>query len=313
MRTIFKVTIKYVCLTVCIALCLCTTACKPTQTSEVEGNKLSVVAAVFPAYDFASHVFGDRAEVELLLPPGAEAHNYEPSPKDIIKIQNCDLFVYNGGVSDTWVDRILESIDTKPETVKMIDVCTHMVEAEHEGHDHEEAHDEHVWMNIKNAISIMEAINSKANSIDSINAEYYTANTKEYVKKLDVLDNKFKDLSKSVNNKTLVFADRFPARYFTEGYGFGYLSAFDGCADKAEPGSAKIAELIKNVKEKNIPVVFYIEFSNQKVAESVCEATGAEKRLFHSCHNVSLEEFNQGITYLELMKLNYKTVSEALN
>lgn len=313
MRTILKMTIKYICLILCVALCLCVAACNYNEKGKADGDKLSVVTSVFPAYDFARCVFGDRAEVTLLLPPGAEAHNYEPSPRDIIKIQSCDLFIYNGGVSDVWIDKILSSIDTKPKTLKMTDVCVPLVEGGHDGHNHEETHDEHVWLDIKNAVSIIKAINTEATNIDGENADCYNTNTKNYVEKLEALDQKFEELSADVTDKTLVFADRFPARYFTEGYGFEYISAFDGCADKAEPGSAKIAELIKNVKENHIPVVFYIEFSNQRIADSVCEVTGANKKLFHSCHNVSYEEFNDGITYLELMELNYKTVSEAFN
>ena len=289
-------------------ICAFFTGCADSGLNNVGEDKLSVVTTVFPAYDFAKAVYGHKANVELLLPPGTEAHSYEPSPKDIIKIQNCNLFIYNGGTSDVWVDNILSSLDKKPETLKMME---HSSVIEH-NHEHNESHDEHIWLNIKNAVSVINAICDKAVLSDSDNARYYIGNSKSYCEKLGGLDMMFEKLSRDAVNKTLVFADRFPAVYFTEGYGFKYLSAFDGCADKAEPGSAKIAELIKSIEQNNIDTVFYIEFSNQKVADSVCEATGAAKKLFHSCHTVSADELKSGVTYYSLMQSNYNTLSEVL-
>ncbi len=291
-----------------LLICIIFTGCTDSTLNNDDGGKLSVVTTVFPAYDFANAVYGDKANVELLLPPGTEAHSYEPSPKDIIKIQNCNLFIYNGGTSDVWVDNILNSLDKKPKTLKMMEYSSVI---EH-NHEQNEGHDEHIWLNIKNAVSVINAIYDEAVLTDADNKEYYTTNTETYCEKLSELDLMFKNLSNDAVNKTLVFADRFPAIYFTEGYGFEYLSAFDGCADKAEPGSAKIAELIKSVEQNNIDTVFYIEFSNQKVADSVCEATGAEKKLFHSCHSISADELKSGVTYYSLMQSNYNTLSEVL-
>ncbi len=308
MKSVFKATIKYICLLLSFVMCLNLMGCSKSDTQNKKEDKLKVVSAIFPAFDFARQIFGDRADITLLLPPGAESHNYEPSPKDIIKIQNCDLFIYNGGVSDGWVEKILDSMEKKPYTLEMMESSTLIDGADH--HDHN--HDEHVWMSIKNAISITKTITDTANLIDGENKDYYLANYESYSSKLSKLDENFKNLSNGASNKTLVFADRFPAKYFTHFYGFDYISAYDGCADKAEPGSAKISKLIEDVKKNKIPVVFYIEFSNQKVADTVCDATGAKKMLFHSCHNVTKEEFERGITYLELMEQNLHTVEEAL-
>ena len=291
-------------------ICILFTGCQNKSTVNTKSDKISVVATVFPAYDFAKAVYGKNADVEFLIPPGTDSHSYEPSPKDIIKIQNCDLLISNGGTSDLWIDTILNSMDNKPKTLKMMEYSQPI---EHSDHEHNHSHDEHIWLNIKNAVAVIHAICNEAVLNDADNKEYYISNAKAYSKKLNELDEMFKNLSDNAQNKTLVFADRFPAIYFTEGYGFEYLSAFDGCADKAEPGSAKIAELIKNVQANNINTVFYIEFSNQKVANSVCEATGATKKLFHSCHSVSADDLKSGVTYYSLMQANYNTLLEVLN
>ena len=289
--------------------------------SEPEGEGISVVATVFAPYDFARQLVGERGEVTLLLPPGSEAHSYEPSPKDIIEIQNCDLFIYVGGVSDAWVSDVLESVGGEVRTMTLMD-CVELLEEEHvegmeleeeHGHDEGEAeYDEHVWTSPRNAALICEKIAAALAEADPEGAEYYEAALGDYTAGLDELDAAFKEVVANGARDTIVFADRFPLLYFARAYGLEYYAAWPGCADEVEPSAATVTFLIDKVKEEGIPVVFHIELSNEDMADIVCDETGAEKRLFSACHNVTRAQFEEGVTYLELMRQNVDVLREAL-
>ena len=308
--------------TLCLALCACG---QQAQAPETDGG-VNIVATVFPAYDFARQIAGDDGNVTLLIPPGSEAHSYEPTPQDIIRIQNCDLLVCNGGESEAWLDEILGGMGNEIPTVVMLDCVDALTEEEkdgmqvHEHHDHDHDHDEHedeeydehVWTSPVNAQLICRAISAALCDADPAHASDYTARCVDYCAELQELDADFSGVIASTKRHTLIFADRFPVRYFVEEYGLDYFAAFPGCADDAEPSARTVAFLIDRVREEQAPAVLYIEFSNQKMADIVCEDTGCEKLLFNSCHNVTAEQLRGGVTYLELMRANLETVKEAL-
>lgn len=305
-----------------MALC----ACGDAAEERVQSGDLEIVTTVFPAYDFARNVAGEKGNVTLLVPPGSESHSFEPTPQDIIRINNCDLLICNGGESEAWLEEIADGLDGNVRILSMLD-CVDALEEEikegmqhkehehdHEEHDHEEVeYDEHVWTSPLNAAAVCRAICEELCAVDSENAEYYAENTDNYCDELSKLDAEFRAVCDNAARKVLVFADRFPVRYFVEEYGLEYYAAFPGCADDAEPSARTVAFLIDRVREGNIPAVMYIEFSNQKMADVVCEDTGCVKLLFHSCHNVSADDLKNGVTYLELMRNNLETVKEALN
>lgn len=314
-------------LIICLSLSLC--ACGKGGIDN-GGAGLEIVTTVFPAYDFACRIAGDKAKVTLLVPPGSETHSFEPTPKDVITLQSCDLLVCNGGESEQWLEALLEGQEGEIPCLRMLDcvetvteeikegmqVTGHDHDHEHEEHDHEhEEHgepDEHEWTSPANAILICRRICARLCEIDPENGEYYVNQLGEYSAELGALDAEFRDIAQSARFKTLIFADRFPVRYFTEEYGYDYYAAFPGCADDSEPSARTVAFLIDRVREENIPVVFYVEFSNQKMADVVCEDTGCEKLLFHSCHNVTAEQLRQGISYLDIMWDNAARLREAL-
>ena len=320
--------------TLCLALCACG---QQAQAPETDGG-VNIVATVFPAYDFARQIAGDDGNVTLLIPPGSEAHSYEPTPQDIIRIQGCDLLVCNGGDSEAWLDEILGGMDREIPAVVMLDCVDALTEEvkegmqvhghdhghndhdhdEHDGHDHddheehEEEYDEHVWTSPVNAQLICRAISAALCEADPAHASDYTARCTDYCAELQALDADFRSVIANAKRHTLIFADRFPVRYFVEEYGLDYFAAFPGCADDAEPSARTVAFLIDRVREEQAPAVLYIEFSNQNMADIVCEDTGCEKLLFNSCHNVTAEQLRGGVTYLELMRANLETVKEAL-
>ena len=267
-----------------------------------------------------------KNRLKLLLPPGAESHSYEPTPKDIIEIQNCDVFIYVGGESDAWIEDILSSMDTSQKQLVALMDCVDTVEEETvegmqaEGHAHEEGaaeqeaeYDEHVWTSPKNAILIVEKIANELSLLDDSNSEAYQSASTDYIEKLKVLDSSFETVVSSATRNMMIFGDRFPFRYFADAYGLDYYAAFPGCSSETEPSAATVAFLTDKVSEEKLPVVFYIEFSNHKVADAIAEATGAKAMLFHSCHNVSAEELEAGATYLSLMENNVEVLKEALN
>ena len=287
--------------------------------SEPEGEGISVVATVFAPYDFARQLVGERGEVTLLLPPGSEAHSYEPSPKDIIEIQNCDLFIYVGGVSDAWVSDVLESVGGEVRTVTLMD-CVELLEEEHvEGmevdedeHEGEIEYDEHVWTSPRNAELICEKIAAALCEVDPEGAEEYGTALESYCAQLDELDAAFTEVVENGVRDTVVFGDPVPLLYISKAYGRNYYAAWPGCADEAEPSAATVTFLIDKVKAEGIPVVFHIELSNEDMADTICNETGAKKMLFSACHNVTRAQFDAGVTYLELMWQNVDALREAL-
>lgn len=297
--------------------------CGSSAAQTAETKEISVVATIFAPFDFARQIAGDCASVTMLLPPGAEAHSYEPSPKDIIDIQNCDVFIYVGGESDAWVADVLNSVGDGVRTVTLMD-CVDVVEEEQvEGMEAETPesgdtskgpeYDEHVWTSPRNAVLICAKICDALCEADPANADTYRTNCDNYVDELNKLDAAFTDVVANGVRKTIVMADRFPLRYFTDAYGLTYYAAYPGCSDDAEPSAATVAFLIDKVKTENIPVVFHIELSNEALADTVCEATGAKKLLFSACHNVTKEQFESGVTYLDLMWDNVAALKEALD
>ena len=289
-------------------------------------SKLSVLATVFPAFDFARAIAQDTAEVSLLLPPGSESHSYEPTPQDIIAIQNADLFLYVGGESDHWIEEILASLgDSAPLTFRLSDHVTLLCEEagasmehshEHD-HNHDHAHademDEHVWTSPRNVMQIARALAQALTALAPQNAALYENSLSDYLAELEKLDAAFADIVAKGKRDLIIFGDRFPMRYFAAAYGLRFDAAFPGCSEDSEPSVRTVISLVDTVREQNIPVILYIEFSSRRTADILAEETGAKPLLFHSCHNVSAEEIANGATYLSLMWNNTEALKEALS
>lgn len=297
------------------------------EPDEAEG--VSVVSTIFASYDFAREVAGDNANIKMLVSPGADVHSYDPTMKDIMAVNKCDVFIYVGGESDQWVEKILASVDNPDmKIVKLID-CTeelyheeykegmeHDHDHDHDDHDHdhdEAGYDEHVWTNPRNAMLICEEIAKALCEVDAENADEYKANLAAYNAELKELDETFKDIVANASRKEIIFGDRFPLIYFVKAYGLDYFAAFPGCSSETEPSGATVAFLINKVKEDDIPVVFYLELSKGNIADTICEATGAQKLQFNACHNISKDDFEAGIGYLDLMMNNIDVLRTALN
>ena len=295
-----------------LCLCLMLCGCNAQPEKPHDETKLQIVCTSFPAYDFAREIAGDRAELTLLIKPGSEVHSYEPTPKDMIRIQESDLFICNGGESEQWAKTL---ITPELNTIYMMD-CVDTVEESADGiynaENGEPELDEHVWTSPLNAIKISEEICNALCKLDTDNAEAYKTNFTAYKAQLMALDREFRQVIKNSGKHTLVFADRFPMRYFALEYGLDCYAAFPGCSSETEPSAKTVAYLIDRVREDKIPAVLYMEFSNQKMADVICEDTGCKKLPFYSAHSVSAEQFEQGASYLDLMRINLNSLKEAL-
>ena len=299
--------------------------CGPLQEKT---EKIQIVATIFPLYDFAREIAGEDAEVKMLLKPGAEVHSYEPTPQDIIAIQNCDVFLYIGGESDEWVRNVLSSVDTsRMQVLTLMDCVDAAEEAEsgfawsgedghdhdHDGHDHGDAeYDEHIWTSPVEAEKLCRAICDALCAADPAHAADFRANLAEYLTELSELDADFRQVCREKKRDLLVFGDRFPLLYFCREYGLRYRAAFHGCSSDTEPSLYTLKFLIDKVREEQIPVVYALELSSQRVAEAIAETTGARVVTFYSCQTVSAADWAAGEGYLSLMRRNVAALREGI-
>ena len=291
-----------------------------------EKEKTSVVTTAFVHYDFVRQICGDKAEVTMLLSPGEESHTYEPTPADILKIKQCDLFVYTGGESESWVDDILKSYKSDMKAVKFLDSVQlqqeNIFEEMEHSHEHNESceldseqhaeYDEHVWTSPVNAIKLSEDICEMMCMTDPENSEYYKSNLSSFVNSLRKLDEDFRRISTNAKHKYIVIADRFPLMYLFNEYGIKYYAAFPGCSAQVQANPVTIAFLNDKIAEENIHTIFKVDLSSGNVASSISEATGAQIDTLYSCHTVTQNDFENGETYLSLMNKNLQAIENAL-
>ncbi len=283
-----------------------------------DNQAITIVATNFPCYDFLRAITKNSSiKVEMLLKPGSEIHDFEPTPQDIIKIKNSKLFVYVGGESDEWVAGVLNNINpSETMIIKLMDLVDTVIEEHVEGMEdieENEEYDEHVWTSPINAIKITKKLADEVISIDEWNKELYESNRDSYVKELENIDNEIKDIVKNAKRKEIIFGDRFPFRYFVEEYKLTYYAAFPGCSEASEASAKTISFLINKIKEDKIPVIFHIELSNNKIADTIAKETGVKILEFNSAHNITKSDFDNGITYVDIMENNIKVLKEALN
>lgn len=335
---------RIISLLLALALAFSLTACT-VPVEKADDGKIQIVATLFPYYDFARAIVGDRADVTLLLSPGREAHSFEPTPLDAVTISEADVFLYNGGEGEYWVDSMLgaagENIAVVARMMDYVDALDeeyvegmqgadghdhdheHGSHDDHDDHDHdheedehdsdEVEYDEHIWTSPKNAVVLCRAVCDAICRADAENAAFYRANCENYCAQLEDLDARFSALCESAPRRLLIFADRFPMLYFCREYGLDYRAAFHGCSGDTEPSLATIKFLIDKVEDENIPVVYTIDFGTKKVAAVVSECTGAAIETLYSMQTVSRADFDAGETYLTLMERNFEALRKGLN
>ncbi len=304
---------RFITLLLCLSML---TGCSSAGVQPVKKDKLQIVATLFPQYDFAKTIAGDLADVTLLLSPGAESHSFEPTPADIIAINQADVFIYTGEAMEAWVSPILESLEGDPVCVD-ISANLFLHDTVHETVQDEANHrhnvDPHIFTNPVFAMKMANTISGALCKVDPDNYAIYEMNATHLHQSLAALDQSFRSVVQNGKRNKIIFGGRFAFSYFTEEYGLSHDAALLSCSSDAEPAAADIARLIETIKAEEIPVVYYEELSDPKTARLICEETGAKPLLLHSCHNISKEELLQGATYLSLMQMNAEHLKEGLN
>lgn len=304
------------------------------QNDTNQTDKLSIVTTIFPEYDWVREILGDKAdnaEITMLLDNGVDLHSYQPTADDIVKISDCDLFIYVGGESDEWVEdalrnaanrnmKVINLLEVLGDSVKTEEIVEGMQEEEHEHedaeeHEHEEEADEHVWLSLKNAKMLVRVISKALQELDPNNKDIYAANADAYVKKLSALDAEYQAAVDAASNKTILFGDRFPFRYLVDDYGLRYYAAFVGCSAETEASFETISFLAKRVDEWKLPCVLTIEGAQHKIAETVVRNTTAKNQrvlTMDSMQSTTSKDVKNGTTYLSVMEKNLSVLKEAL-
>ena len=304
------------------------------QNDTNQTDKLSIVTTIFPEYDWVREILGDKAdnaEITMLLDNGVDLHSYQPTADDIVKISDCDLFIYVGGESDEWVEdalrnaangnmKVINLLEVLGDSVKTEEIVEGMQEAEHEHedaeeHEHEEEADEHVWLSLKNAKMLVRVISKALQELDPDSKDIYAANADAYVKKLSALDAEYQAAVDAASNKTILFGDRFPFRYLVDDYGLCYYAAFVGCSAETEAGFETISFLAKRVDEWKLPCVLTIEGAQHKIAETVVRNTTAKNQrvlTMDSMQSTTSKDVKNGTTYLSIMEKNLSVLKEVL-
>lgn len=318
-----------------IAIALCAflmTGCGKSESTASKSDKISVVCTTFPQFDWVKQLIKgqeDQYQLTLLLDKGTDLHSYQPTAEDMVKISDCDVFIYVGGESDGWVDDALKEaknkdlkainmMETLGDTVKEEEVKEGMEaeEEEEEGEGEEIEYDEHVWLSLKNAQVVVKEIAKVLSDVDSNNANTITENEEKYVADISSLDCEYEEAVQSATNKTVLFGDRFPFRYMMDDYNLDYYAAFVGCSAETEASFETIAFLSKKIDELDLPVVFVIEKSNKKIANSIINNTETKDQkilTMNSLQSITGEDEKSGVTYLDVMKENLTVLKEALN
>ena len=301
--------------------------CAP-QDDSAASNKLNIVTTIFPTYDWVREILGaetDRAEITMLLDSGVDLHSYQPTVDDIVKISNCDLFLYVGGESDGWVDDALKNAPNKErKVIRLLDVLGDSAKAEEtvegmqeEEHDHEEEaeYDEHIWLSLKNAQVRVAAISEALQESDPARKDTYAANAAAYAEKLSALDGEYRAAVDSGKYKTLLFGDRFPFRYLADDYGLDYYAAFPGCSAETEASFETVSFLAGKMDALGLPCVLTIEGTQHKIAETIVQNTAQKNQqilTMDSMQTVTANDAASGVSYLSIMEKNLSVLKKAL-
>ena len=313
------------------------------ESKSEETKKLSIVTTIFPAYDWVKQVVGDNKNVEIsfLIDKGVDLHSYQASAADIAKITDSDLFVYVGGESDGWAEDIIkenpnlkyinmvDSIGEAALAEELVEGMQDEEEHDHEGEEHaheegEHAHeegehedgeeeiDEHVWLSIKNAETIVSAIEAKLAEIDPDNKAEYEKNANDYLAKLDELDKEYKDTLSSIQNKTIIVGDRFPFRYLVNEYGINYYAAFKGCDAGSEASFETVKFLANKMDELNMTDIFIIDGSKGDLAKTIVDNTKDKNAKVLVLDSMQSTKSSDNASYLDIMKKNLEVLKEVL-
>ena len=278
-------------------------------------GKINVLCTVFPLYDWARNIAGNTAEVSLLNENGADMHSYQPTAADIVRLHSCDILIYTGGESEKWVAEVIKQSDNKNlKALNLIELLGDKAVTEREEgaerRENGDETDEHIWLSLKNAEILTDKIAAALSGADNKNKDIYKTNAAKYAERLAALDKEYTEALKNAKHKAMIFADRFPFRYFTEDYGLDYYAAFPGCSAETEASFETVIFLAKKADE-NGDCIFITETSNGDIAKAVNRNTAKRNKkilTLDSMQSVSKKDIKNGLTYISVMQKNLETL-----
>lgn len=313
--------IGFFCTLVIISLASCPQGVEQKQAK----SSLQIVATLFPLYDFAKNIGGDKVEVTLLLPPGVEPHGFEPRPQELKRIYEADIFLFTHPTMEPWAVGLARGVEGKD--LLMIDTSEgldlRVVKDGAFGHNHHsrEGHsakeakesgvDPHFWLDLANAQRMVDRISAAMITRDPGNAAYYRANAEDYKQKLARLDEKFSTTLATCRSRVMISGGHAAFGYLARRYGLTYYSAYP-LSPHSEPTPRDLVRLIKLMKRHGTRYVFHEELLQPRVARLLAAETGAELLLLHGTHNISKENWEKGTSFLVLMEENLKNLQVGL-
>jgi len=282
-------------------------------------SKLKVVASLFPLQDFARKVGGDRVQVVLLLPPGAEAHTWEPKPSDVFKISQADIFVYIGSSLEPWIDKILRAVQNKNLGVLEVSRGLPLIRAQEaeegtgpsRGSRHPERMDPHIWLDFSLDQKIVEAIAAAFSEKDSVNAPFYKNNAQMYQGQLQDLDREYRQTLAECRHRQILLGGHSAFVYLAKRYGLRQI-ALSGISPEADPTPRKMAEVIEMAYKTGIKFIYVEEWINPKLARALSKEARVGVLSLNPGHNLTAQQVKEKVTFLELMERNLENLGKGL-
>lgn len=271
--------------------------------SEPQGpRKVRVVTTLFPLYDFARNIGRDKAEVVLLLPPGVEAHSFEPKPSDLIKVNEADIFVYTGRFMEPWAQDIIRGVAGKRPLIVDASKGTRMIRSDlHHEDEPAGSLDPHIWLDFDNAKVMVKSICQALEAMDADNSEYYRQNAHAYGVMLTELDDAFRSALRDCERKEIVYGGHYAFGYMAHRYGLKYMTA-QGVSPDAEPSAKDLSRLVEQIRIDKIRYVFYEELTSPKIAQTIARETDAGMLMLSAAQNVTRDQYERGTSFIEIMK-----------
>ncbi len=262
-------------------------------------NKPAVITTLFPIYDFARQIGQDKISVTLLLPAGVEAHSYEPSAGDVVKVNKADIFIYISNLMEPWVEKFTSGVDNK----KLVILAAGDGLADR---------DPHIWLDFSKAMAMVDRIRDALIARDPANRDFYLVSARQYNEKLASLDTEYRQTLSACRNKVLIFGGHFAFGYLAQRYHLLFLSAYKGFSPDAEPTPRNLAELVDKIRQYQVKYIFYEELLSPRVAEILSQETGAQLLQLSAAHNLSREEMDKGVSFIDVMKANLANLRQGL-
>lgn len=286
----------------------------PDKTLEnAKTGKLKVVATLFPLYDIAKNIGGNQAEISLLLPPGVEAHSFEPKPSDVVRINEADIFIYTSSLMEPWAADIIRGTTNKNLIVVDASAGIKMKpETSPDGDKSASSPDSHIWLDFNNTKIIAQNIKAALIAKDGQNAYFYEQAINNYFSALNQLDLKYRAALADCESREIIYGGHYAFGYLAKRYNLIYHAA-QGLAPDSEPTASDLIALIEQIKKNNIKYVFYEELASPKIAETIAAETGAKLLLLNAGHNITKNQLESGISFFDIMNANLENLKIGLN